>query len=99
MQRRIAKYFLDIIILLELRKRSLGGYDVIHFVHHKFDILLSAGNVYSFLYALERKGLVKVEYASKRRIFVLTEQGKETVVTILREKERIAAMILSLFGD
>jgi DNA-binding PadR family transcriptional regulator len=98
MKRRVAKSFFDIIILLELRKHSLGGYDVIHLVHHKFDILLSAGNVYSFLYTLERKGLVKTEYASRRRIFVLTEQGKETVVTILKEKERIIRMILDLFG-
>jgi len=55
---RIIKNFMDIIILAELRNRSMGGYDVISFIHSKFHLLVSSGTVYSLMYSLERNGLI-----------------------------------------
>jgi len=96
MQRRLVKNFLDMVILAELRKRSMSGYDVIDFVHNKFHILLSSGTVYSYLYFLERNGLVKGVYVQRRRVYKLTAHGKETVKTFLNSKDRIHGLILNL---
>jgi len=98
MQRRAVLDFLDVIILLELRKRPLSGYDFIHLIHKKFDILVSTGTVYSYLYALERNGLAKGEHSSKSRTYTLTEFGKEAAKDYLNAKDKISRFILYIFS-
>jgi len=99
MHKRIVKNFLDIVILTELRKRPMSGYDVISFVHNKFHMLLSSGTVYSNLYFLEINGLIKGEQTERRKVYTLTEHGKETVDSLLDSKERILELVLNLFID
>ncbi len=82
---------------MELRKRPLSGYDVNSLVHRKFHMLFSSGTVYSCIYALERNGLVKGEYASRKKVYALTEHGKETVTSLLKAKEKISRLVLNLF--
>ena len=97
MNRRIVKNFLDLVILMELRKRSMSGYDVITFVRNKFGMLLSSGTIYSYLYFLERNGLIKGEWVQRRRVYTLTEQGKENAKTLLNAKDKILGLLLNLF--
>ena len=97
MHRRIVQSFLDVVILMELRKRPLSGYDAISFVHNKFYILLSSGTVYSYLYSLERNGLIKGEYTQRRRVYTLTERGKETAKAFFNAKDKILGLVLNLF--
>ena len=54
MNERIIKNFLDIIIMSELRNGPLSGYDIISYIHNKFQLLVSSGTIYSLLYSLER---------------------------------------------
>lgn len=97
MHKRIVKNFLDMVILMGLRKRSMSGYDVIAFIHNKFQMLISTGTVYSYLYFLERNGLIKGELEQRRRVYALTEQGKETVKAFLNSKDIILGLFLNLF--
>jgi DNA-binding PadR family transcriptional regulator len=97
MHKRIVRNFLDMVILMELRRRSLSGYDVIMCIHKKFHTLLSSGTVYSNLYFLERNGLVKGELVQRRMVYKLTEQGKETVKAFSNSKDKILVMVLNLF--
>ena len=98
MHRRIVQSFLDVVILLELQKRPFSGYDLISFVHNRFDILLSSGTVYSCLYSLEREGLVKSENTERRRVYTLTDSGKETARAFLNAREKILGLISNLFS-
>jgi DNA-binding PadR family transcriptional regulator len=66
LRRKTLKSFLDILILEELRKSSLSGYDIIDLIHKKFGILVSSGTVYSLLYSMERDGLIKAFGTNKR---------------------------------
>lgn len=95
--RRFVRGFLDIVVLLELIKRPLSGYDVISLVHNRFHMLLSSGTAYSYLYALERSGLVKGEYSERKRVYMLTELGEETAKTFLYHKDKIMRLLLNLF--
>jgi len=94
---RIVKNFLDLVVLLELRKKTLSGYDIIAFVHKKFDILLSSGTVYSLVYSLERDGLIKATSNRRRRDYVLTEKGKETAKIIVSVLDKIKVLINTVF--
>lgn len=75
----------------------MSGYDVIAFIHNKFQMLISTGTVYSYLYFLERNGLIKGELEQRRRVYALTEQGKETVKAFLNSKDIILGLFLNLF--
>jgi len=99
LHKRIVKSFLDIIILTNLNDQNtqMGGYDIMSFIHEEFDTLLSAGTIYAFLYSLERDGLIKGEYATKRKIYMLTEKGKIKIKTFLDAKPRILDLIANLF--
>jgi len=97
MHRRIVRNFLNVVIIMELRKHSMSGYDVISLIHNKFHVLMSPGTVYSYLYFLEKNGLIKGESSQKRRMYELTEQGKEIVETFLNSKDKILGLVLNLF--
>ena len=70
MYRRLIKSFLDVLILSEMRNGPTSGYDIITFIHNKFDLLVSSGTVYSFLYSLERNGLIEGKWNSRKRYLV-----------------------------
>ena len=79
MHERIIKNFMDIIIMTELRNASLSGYDVISYIHNKFNLLVSSGTVYSLLYSLERNGLVEGVWEERKRVYKLTPKGEKTI--------------------
>lgn len=90
MQRSMVKDFLDIIILAELRNANLiGGYDIMDFIQRKFGFLVSSGTVYSVLYSMERKGLIKCAGTQTKRVYGLTEKGAEMINALLNSKEEI----------
>jgi DNA-binding PadR family transcriptional regulator len=82
---------------MELGETSLSGYDVISFIHKRFGVLLSSGTVYSCLYFLEREGLIRSEWARRKRVYKLTEKGKQTVRTLLKMKDKILGLVVNLF--
>ena len=89
MHERIIKNFMDVIIMAELRNGPLSGYDVISYIHNKFNLLVSSGTVYSLLYSLERNGLVEGVWDERKRIYKLTEKGQKTIETILSANDKI----------
>lgn len=82
LERRALHNFLDILILAEMKRGSLSGYDVIGLFHKKFGVLISSGTVYSLLYSLERNGLVKGVWNHRKRVYELSENGKQNVEVI-----------------
>jgi len=98
-RKSMIRNFLEIIVLDELRTSSpLSGYDFVDFVRKKFDVLVSPGTVYSVLYSMERKGLIKNEGDARKRTYTLTDKGKETINTILNSKEEIHMYLRCCIG-
>jgi len=94
--RRIIKNFLDVLVLAELRKGAMSGYDVIVFVHDKFHLLVSSGTVYSAMYSLERNGLISGVSNHRKRVYRLTAKGEETIKTIMNADDKIRYLISTL---
>jgi len=96
---RLIRDFLDVLILVELAKgRPLGGRDIITLVSNKFGTLVSAGTVYSVLYSMEREGEIASGSEEKRRVYLLTDKGKETIKTITSARHEIKTLVTKLFG-
>jgi len=96
MHERIIKNFMDIIIMTELRNGSLSGYDVISYIHNKFNLLVSSGTVYSLLYSLERSGLVEGTWDERKRVYKLTEKGEKTINTLLSANDKIKGFMANI---
>lgn len=89
LRERMIKENLDIMILARLAEvSSMSGYDAIAFIDKKFNILISAGTFYSKLYSLERLGLLHGNLQSRKRVYSLSEKGREIakIITFLNEK-------------
>jgi len=93
MHERIIKSFMDIIILAELKNGSMSGYDVISFIHNKFNLLVSSGTVYSMLYSLERNGLIEGKWDERKRIYKLTDKGQKMIETLLSANDKLKNFI------
>ncbi|MGB9841878.1 MAG: PadR family transcriptional regulator [Candidatus Bathyarchaeales archaeon] len=93
---RIIKNFMDIIIMTELRNGPLSGYDVISYIHNKFNLLVSSGTVYSLLYSLERNGLVEGVWEERKRVYKLTEKGEKTIDTLLGANDKVKGFMASI---
>lgn len=89
LRKKAVKNFMDILILTEIKKGSLSGYDVIRFIHRRFGILVSSGTVYSLLYSLERDGLIKGVWNQRKRVYALTEMGERNIKVINKANEEI----------
>ena len=98
MQERIVKNFLDILILAQVRKGPKSGYDVIYFIHNKFRLSMSSGTVYSTLYSLERDGLIKGNWAKRKRVYTLSDKEEETIQVILNANDKIKRFVANLLG-
>jgi DNA-binding PadR family transcriptional regulator len=96
MHERIIKNFMDIIIMTELQNGALSGYDVISYIHNKFNLLVSSGTVYSLLYSLERNGLVEGVWEERKRVYKLTEKGEKTIDTLLSASDKIKGFMSNI---
>ncbi|MBC7129913.1 PadR family transcriptional regulator [Candidatus Bathyarchaeota archaeon] len=93
---RIIKTFMDVIVLAELRKGPLSGYDVISLIHNKFNLLVSSGTVYSLLYSLERNGLIQGIWEERKRVYRLTEKGEKTIEAIMTANDKIKGFLMEV---
>jgi DNA-binding PadR family transcriptional regulator len=96
---RVIKTFLDILILQELkRNEDSSGYDIIKFVRDKLDTTISSGTVYSALYAIERKGLIRGVTDRRRTGYALTKLGNEYLNTIQDSENKLSEFIKDFFN-
>ena len=99
MHERLIKNFMDIIIMTQLQKGPLSGYDVIAYIHTRFNLLVSSGTIYSLLYSLERKDLIEGIWDERKRTYKLTEKGQKTIQTILNAHEKINNIITNILKN
>jgi len=78
----IVKNHLEIIILDMLYKKPMCGYDLIKEIFMKYNVLLSQGTVYPFLYSLKENGVLQAEYLKgdmRTKIYSTNLQGKQII--------------------
>jgi len=100
-ERRITARFMDLLVLSILNHDGGGisGYDLIKHFHSKFGFLMSPGTVYSQLNAMEREGLLKSQQNGGKRVFLLTQRGKEKSKIILNAEDKILKSMARLFDS
>ena len=96
---RFLKEFMDVLIMVKMREGETSGYDMLTYFHEKFDLLVSPGTVYSVLYSMERKGLIKARGVERKRIYTLTPKGEATIRTIQESSEVVQGFLKRLLQE
>jgi len=95
LEKRILTDYMDLLILSMMHNghNTIGGYDVIRYLHRHFHFLPSPGTVYSHLYALERKGLIMNVGSERKRTYTLSEKGHKYFQMIQSCREYIQMIL------
>ena len=96
MRERLFKRLMDVFVLVELKKKSMSGYDVISLLHKKYDILVSPGTVYAMLYSLEREGLIEGRWDEKKRVYGLTNLGLQNERLLKAAGEEVQLLLANM---
>jgi len=99
---RLVKSFMHVIVLRELAKGThIGGHDIRALIYKRFHILISSGIIYPLLYSMERNRLIEgmtTTKKRKRRVYGLTERGKERLENISEINDKILSFMKSILG-
>lgn len=94
----IVKSHLEVIILKMLLDRRMCGHDLIKEIFAKYNVFLSQGTVYSFLYSLKEDGIVQAEFTRgnmRTKIYSVTNEGKQIIEKRINEFIKAEEYILS----
>ncbi len=94
---RMIRSFIDIIILTELEKNTLSGYDITGLINDKFGLFISPGTVYNTLHSLEAKEYIKGIWKDKKRIYTLSNKGKAFLKVMRENKKEIVELLDKIF--
>jgi DNA-binding PadR family transcriptional regulator len=97
MNERIVKNFLDILVLMELKRSSLTYSELARVFHKKFGEFVNLNLIDSNLNFLENEGLIASRKAKSRKVYALTIKGEAKVRAFLNSKNKILGLLLNLF--
>ncbi|HEY9205395.1 MAG TPA: response regulator [Candidatus Methanoperedens sp.] len=93
----MVKSHLEVLILKLLYERPMCGYELIKEIQAKYDVLLSLGIVYPFLYSLKEEGIVNVQFMKgdmRTKIYFTTADGRRIIERRIDEFIRAEEYIL-----
>ena len=96
MRERLFKRLIDLFVLVELKKKSMSGYDVTSMLHTKYDVLVSPGTVYALLYSLEREGFIEGRWDERKRVYGLTSIGLQNECLLKAAGEEIQLLLANM---
>ncbi len=98
----IVKNHLEVLILKLLYERPMCGYEIIKEIHSKYNVLLSLGTVYSFLYSLKKEGIVNIQFPRgdmRTKIYFATAEGRKVIEKRIDEFISVEEYILSVIKN
>jgi len=96
---RFLKEFMDVLIMVKMKQGEISGYDMLTYFHNRFDLLVSPGTVYSVLYSMERKGLIKAQGVDRKRVYSLTTKGQATINAIRESSDVLESFLTRLLKE
>lgn len=97
MNERIVKNFLDMLILIELKRGPLSNSELASVFRKRFGEIVDFSLVDSNVNFLEKEGLIMSGKARSSKAYALTVKGEEKVRAFLNSKDKILGLLLNLF--
>ncbi len=97
MNKRIVKNFLDILILIELRRDSVNYSELANIFHKRFGEIVDFSLIDSNLKFLEKEEMITNRTVKNKKFYALTTKGEEKVKAFQNSKNKILGLFLNLF--
>lgn len=83
-------------LILTFLRKPMSGYDILKEIYDRYHVLVPQARVYSALYELENRGVVKIILKGKSKVYVPTEEGKEYITKKLKDFHVVYSHILGI---
>jgi CheY-like chemotaxis protein/DNA-binding PadR family transcriptional regulator len=81
-------------VVLSLLEKPISGYDIVHEIHSRYNVLIPQARIYAYLYDLEQKGYLAMKMSGKSKLYSPTESGKKYIHNRLNEFKFVFRHIL-----
>jgi len=72
-------------LVLSILDKPLSGYDIVHEIHNRHNVLIPQSRIYGILYELEQAGILEVKTSGKSKLYSPTATGKLYIAQKLNE--------------
>ncbi len=72
-------------VILSLLDKPISGYDIVHEIHNRYNVLIPQARIYTCLYELEHRGYLEMKVSGKSKLYFPTEAGKKYIRQRLNE--------------
>ncbi len=72
-------------VVLSLLEKPISGYDIVHEIHNRYNVLIPQARIYTYLYDLEQKGYLLMKISGKSKLYSPTDSGKKYIHNRLNE--------------
>jgi len=97
MNKRIVKNFLDMLILIELKRDSLNYSELGNIFHKRFGEIVDFPLIDSNLKFLEKEEMITNRTVKNKKFYALTTKGEKKVKAFQNSKNKILGLFLNLF--
>jgi len=81
-------------VVLSLLDKPISGYDIVHEIHSRYNVLIPQARIYTYLYDLEQKGFLAMKVSGKSKLYTPTDDGKKYIQNRLNEFKVVFRHIL-----
>ncbi|HVP94604.1 MAG TPA: response regulator [Methanoregulaceae archaeon] len=81
-------------VVLSMLIKPISGYDIVHEIHNRYNVLIPQARVYSLLYDLEKNGYLDIRISGKSKLYCPNDKGRVFVTQKLNEYKLVFRHIL-----
>jgi len=81
-------------VVLSLLDKPISGYDIVHEIHNRYNVLIPQARVYTFLHDLMDQGYLEIRISGKSKLYCPTETGKKHISQKLADFKQVFRHIL-----
>jgi two-component system, response regulator PdtaR len=81
-------------VVLSMLNKPISGYDIVHEIHNRYNVLIPQARVYTMLYDLEKNGYLEIRVSGKSKLYCPTDKGRTFVNQKLNEYKLVFQHIL-----
>ncbi|MDD1703339.1 MAG: response regulator [Methanoregula sp.] len=81
-------------VVLSLLDKPISGYDIVHEIHRRYNVLIPQARIYTYLYDLEQKGYLVMKTSGKSKLYSPTDAGRKYIHNRLNEFKFVFRHIL-----
>ena len=81
-------------VVLSMLGKPMSGYDIVHEIHTRYNVLIPQARVYTLLSGMEKQGMLEVKMSGKSKLYCPTPRGRDFIGHKLIQYKRVFHHIL-----